>query len=392
MKSQDTFENLLISTLRNIKRNGLKVQQNNLMIGDSGTIFLLLFCKRHLVLDKKLKTDVTEMIIDGLNQCIDIVSSSVRINHIGDSEVSSLMFLLCYARKYQLLKGLGSLLEDLEQMTFNVFFHKLSAKNFDFFHGCSGDLIRLLLLDKIVHQNIFDYYLRMLIEHSKWDKIGIIWHSFDQNGAPFINLGLPHGLSGTLLLLLKLYQKGKLNNPKVIFDVANSLKKRQADGLKDGFFIPSTTNISGGDIKYSSLSWCYGDLVAAHAFFRLARLFRNHSYYNEGVKLISTALKREDWLANNPSPLSLCHGLPAIAYLFFKIFKVSGNEKCRQRSLYWFNRSIEYINVQYNSEDLFNENMYLKNSLMYGISGTAISLLSILRDTTYPEFDDLIML
>lgn len=391
MISQNRFSEYLVNFLKKLSQDDVLIEQNSLLLGDAGLLFLLLFCKKHVPIDTELKSHLDKIIVEGLNQCLDIVSTADVNNPIGDIQVSSVMLLLSYGGENQSIEEIEDLINELIPMIYRVFFYKLSSKNFDLFHGCSGDLVQLLNIE-VIDPSIFDYYIDTLISDAQSDDAGIVWHSVGKSGERYVNLGVPHGLCGILLILLKLFEKGRLKNVEIIYQVVNSLKNRSVDSAKYGFFFPGTTSVKGEDIKSSVLSWCYGDLGAAYAFLLFEKLFGESEFRTEGLKLTKNAIKRVDWLADNRSPLSICHGLPSIAYLFFKIFKVTGCERCRERSMYWTERSINFLEANYAPENISKAPIYLKNSLIYGIPGTAISLFSICQDRIYPEFDDLILL
>lgn len=244
----------------------------------------------------------------------------------------------------------------------------IRAQNYDLFQGAHGVMMYLMetqdLNDEIY--NVYVKNLRKNLENSGQlipSTIGVGRHN-----TPFlgVNLGIPHGVAGCILILLKMYQlKPEDQCRKIIGEAVSYLlgkaEKTEADEIRFSYS-------DHPESEFPPLAWCYGDLCSGYTLLKAGKILKDPALEKEGFRMLDATLDRTDFVKGD---LSMCHGPPCIAYLYCKAFQMSGMERYMTRSNYWKNQCGRVLEEL---EDRKREAFLGNTGLIYGYPGMFLAL------------------
>lgn len=201
-------------------------------------------------------------------------------------------------------------------------------------------------------------------------------HLFELPGYSdkILNLGTPHGITGILLMLLNIKEKGfNVNNDICysLFDIIFSYEFKDNKVFKCHF--PSKV-FQNGKCDPSGLSWCYGDLMIAYAMLKYGRLFKDENLLSKGDNILQNTIKMKVIHSEN---LILCHGYPSLSIIYDMIYKETGNRvffETAQKYKTKLMRSFYYSFYEYKKEKS-HKYFFEESSMFIGYSGFILTLL-----------------
>jgi hypothetical protein len=138
----------------------------------------------------------------------------------------------------------------------------------------------------------------------------------------YLDLGLAHGLAGTIALLALLSRTPPLQARACsLLEIAVPLLL----SFQNASEVPSFPYAIGGNgpEKPGRLAWCYGDPGMATALVLAGRLTQNSSWLDHGVAIACRAvpaLKRRATL----NEVMLCHGAAGIGHIYNRLYQCVG--------------------------------------------------------------------
>lgn len=251
----------------------------------------------------------------------------------------------------------------------------LNKNNLDYYHGASGYLFYFLMKNKFARLETLLLRYSQQVEKNLHE--GNWYTPFYQKGNTsimVINMGVPHGITGILLMLLLAIEKGMKATvtPTVIKICDFLLKSRFAESNKSLF--PSIIKQSGEKVD-SGIAWCYGDLMASYAILKTGLLL-NDIYYTElGYQMLLQLNERTDYLKED---LCLCHGYASLIVIYKKIHQLTGEKCFKQRCDFFYQNSIKIFESKmkkYQKEHAHCD-FFENPSLFAGFPGYFLSLLT----------------
>lgn len=244
----------------------------------------------------------------------------------------------------------------------------IRARNYDLFQGAYG-LMMYLIETQCLSGRIYDEYVKSL--QGNLDDSGQLIPSstaLGRHNTPFrgVNLGIPHGVAGCILMLLRLYEvQPKAYCQKIIKEAVDFLLRKARKSGSDDVRFPYSDH---PDSEFPPLAWCYGDLCSGYTLLKAGMVIQDSTTIAEGIRILDATLDRTDFVKGD---LSMCHGPPCIAYLYCKAFQISGMERYMTRSNYWKNqcgRVLEELGDRKREAFLGN------TGLIYGYPGMFLAL------------------
>lgn len=251
--------------------------------------------------------------------------------------------------------------------------------NLDYFSGAAGILNYFSGVKEYDEEinHLFDLYIDKIKSASDFS---VFKRENSNPHSSCINLGVPHGIMGAILLLLKLHRYRDVHQIRVSV-ICNLFEKlfesRNPEGSKA--ILPSYTGKTN-----TTLAWCYGDLPFLYGLIK-ARDEGIKDYSEEIEYMIERTCKRRDSMKDN---LSLCHGNTIVAYLYFKIWKRNQDPRCYEQFQYWKNESHKIWNNWCKNSHAFFDN----HSFINGYSGFLIAILTMEERLMTNEWDSCLML
>jgi hypothetical protein len=214
------------------------------------------------------------------------------------------------------------------------------------------------------------------LEQSKKKETSYYYHESENNSSQLVlNLGVPHGITGIILILTLIKEKNihGLEIDKLILFFVDKIISYESVNTE---FYFTTIIRSENEKTPSALAWCYGDLMAGYAIFKAGSMFNNTVYRDYGLKVLRKTTNRMDIYNDN---LVLCHGFPSIICIYDELFS-------QTKDIVFFNASKKWKVIAY-TEFKKEFNKYIKDnsvtntffnntSLFYGFPGFILSLIT----------------
>jgi hypothetical protein len=274
---------------------------------------------------------------------------------------------------------------------------EINLKNFDLFSGANGPMLFFLQENPPDNFNhIVNYYISGLVNSASYDNYGIKWLSAGyKNGVTYeknvLNFGIPHGMAGILLLLIQLDRFDDFQIKKIINQVVTSMVSRLNLDDKE-HQIPNMIFEDGSISDSKVMGWCYGVLSVGYALLKAAIMINDDITRLLSIKILKQSLSFNLQYDGSENKYSLCHGSTSIAYMYFKIFTLINDPEFLSKSFEWVNICLRNLPADNNEESLIKQiNFNYKNSLMYGLPGSLISLISIVEHEEC-SWDNLLLL
>lgn len=269
-------------------------------------------------------------------------------------------------------------IKDIDTILINQYTLMLENNNFDYFEGASGLLFYFLTKTKKMRSvNILvDRFLSSL-ESSKNKTNSYYYQDFKDPSQLCLNMGVPHGIIGIILTLLIIKEKKiECNIDETLFHFTKVMMSYEIKNKEIPFHFPSTI-LSSGEARPTRLAWCYGDIMAGYALYKLGVLYNNHFYYNHGLEVLRHTTFRKNQLLGNQN-LSLCHGYPAIICIYDEMYTRTHDNLFLSSANYY--RDIahkELKNICKEQEHLnkLPNSIFDNFSLFYGLPGLVLTLL-----------------
>ena len=346
--------------------NLLKLKKTNYQGLVSGKIGLALSCSYFYDLTKK--DFYHECLHDLLTESIESCKHNCTFGY-GLAGVAWMVELILH--KKDIFQNADEWLEDVNKILKQNLYSYLADNNFDLFSGGNGIIFYFLTMkNHKKNEEVINDYIRYLSERINKGQ----WASDYSNTGKLdvINLGVPHGLTGILLILL-------LINENTCADV-NCLIEKVADKIfsyckTDSFYhFPSSIPENKGSKSF--IGWCYGDLMTGYAFLKMSIKTNISKYRDLSLSILIDSTKRTDCHSH---VLPLCHGLSANALIYKSVFQITGKEIFIEASKKW--ESLAIASFQAKSEEYFKEKSHIdffeNPSLFYGSPGFYIALLTL---------------
>jgi len=261
----------------------------------------------------------------------------------------------------------------------------LTQNNYDYLHGFLGLLYVYsdLYSDKLTVSKLVNDFLSLSIEndiHLYWNDIHFTNRKNREVATVNVNFGLAHGLISYAVILAKCNKKFNLGIEDKIIKIINYYWDNKNEKECSSFF-PNALSISKSYEKESRLSWCYGDVGIAAGFLNLSFLLKNNEIKKMAIQILLKTVSRKNLIKTKIADTSLCHGVSGLIHIYKKFYVVLGINKFNESYLYW----MEVLNNYYESDVKFqychHKKGYTNNlSLLEGVSGTGLAILSTLTD------------
>jgi len=210
----------------------------------------------------------------------------------------------------------------------------------------------------------------------------------DETGARFLNSSGPitgniydmstaYGLSGILMILLKIYDLG-IKQEEIKSFVLEGVKYilkfyiAKPNPNKEQSMFALGVDKNGEDAQYSNmLAWCYGDMNQLALLITVANTFQMDEW-DRIIKNVTRSLCTRTFEESLVRDSHFSHGASGVAYLFQYLYDISGNEKFLTAKNTWLDTTMAQL-----SKDL-KENIYKNKETQFleGLVGVGFVLLS----------------
>ncbi len=289
--------------------------------------------------------------------------------------------------------------EDIDLILEHALSKEIIANNYDFLHGSIGIGIYFLKLYKINPkksllqiEKLLDYLEKVAL-FDKED--GIKWGRIKNSKVEY-DISLSHGMSSIIVFLSQVTYLEEIDNTRVIkmLNMAiNYVLSQRIDVQQHGSYFPYVAIESSDFLRKSRLAWCYGDLGIAIALWQAGNALDRNDIRSFSIEVLRYNSTRKDLESNLVMDAGICHGTAGISQIFYRMYKETQIEQFLETYEYWNDqtKSMSYHKVGlagYMAFDIRHNKWYNTRSLLEGISGIGLSLLS----TINADWDEAILL
>jgi len=271
-------------------------------------------------------------------------------------------------------------------------------QNYDFMHGALG--VGLYFLKSKTNtkyiQELIDYlYLTAVKDSSnrifKWKSV-----IDDEKNLLGYNIALSHGMSSIVIFLSRVILNG-INDEKIfkmLSGTLNYILNQQIDFMKYGSCFPNHSLESSDNVLKSRLAWCYGDLGIGIALWQAGKGTDNSFWKEKGIEILLQSTRRRSYKDSFVIDAGICHGSAGVATIFHRMYLETSREEFKDATYYWITQTLNFSRFDdglagYKTH--FKDTWIIDYSLLTGISGIGLVLLSFLEDNQQ-SLDEMLLL
>lgn len=298
------------------------------------------------------------------------------------SGAAGFAWVLQYLHKKQFIAlDINAELADMDEYLFHSALSQMDNDLLDYLHGALGILhyFTFRMSDEKIRRYA-DTLIEKLNSKTVRDEKGLRFNSHISEGheKETFNLGLSHGLSGILLILVNAWE---YSEKKVIIEqmLEEGIRyllhyRRDADYSTRRYnFFPFTVHKqTGEEMGNSRLAWCYGDLGEVLLLNRAGELLQQSNYTRLAQLIGLQTLMRKEQSATLVSDAHFCHGSSGLARFYRVLYDITGQQAYKTGSDYWIEQTLLYLEQEIPSGVYTNK----EHDFLEGLLGVAFTLLS----------------
>ncbi|TYZ12652.1 hypothetical protein FY528_04985 [Hymenobacter lutimineralis] len=292
----------------------------------------------------------------------------------------------------------ATLIDDVRPLIIASLDNTYFSRSYDLFYGFIGTSLFLREDTETDHRLLQADLLQRLEQTAIPMHVGVAWNiSLDNDQILAVSLGLAHGSPSIIMFLLGLHQQGvePVRCRKLLDQAMAFLLSQEMQGeisLFPGRIVATQIETP------SRLGWCYGDLGIAYVVLRVAAYFQDEVLCQHGLRIAYHAARRDCESAmvvrnTDTEPkidISFIHGTAGIAFLFRRVFEITGEATFERRAQEWLALTLENVGPQvelleanfsikpFDSTDSETGNRFLaleqRFGLLEGLAGTGLVL------------------
>ena len=347
-----------------------------------------------------------------LQRCHDFITQAID-NHYQlypsytiSNGYAGLAWILDFYQKRGILDIDDGFFSEIQEYMFKSALTDLTNGNYDYLHGGMSPVIFALnRLPDPIAVNYLTSTVEALSKIKISDDSGTRWEDKvsefkrDNFEGPMFNLGLSHGMTSIINMLLRINKAGICTAETSLLaqDSLNWLMKCKIEGAtKRGIYptcIFSTPQRNNGAGR---LAWCYGDLGIAWTLLKAGEILNSNLFREEAVQLIQFSTERQDALLDPNFDAGFCHGSSGIAYMLKKFHAETNIPSCVDAHNFWLLQTLKMANSSdgvagYKMYNPIHEIKWTKDfGLLQGIAGVGLVLIDHLSG--FNSWDECLLL
>ena len=275
----------------------------------------------------------------------------------------------------------------------------MHVNDYDYLHGSLG--VALYFLKKNPNHPFLHEFIEFVYHKAEKDFLNHIfkWKTpYGKDRVYDYYLSLSHGMTSMALFLCRFVQSESLSASNdcltMLEGCMNYILLQEIDYMQYGSFFSNTGLESNHPHVPSRVAWCFGDLGIAWALWQSGIAVKNRQWQDKAIAIMKHATQRVNREQTMVADCGLCHGSAGIAMVFRRFYLETREPIFHDAWRHW---NVFTLNFQRFDDGSAGFKTYesgkWKNdiSLLTGISGIGLSLLSFLRDDLQ-EWDELFLL
>ncbi len=213
------------------------------------------------------------------------------------------------------------------------------------------------------------------------DKPWIVSAIGNANEKKIVNLGLSHGQAGFMILLMRAYTLGGIQErvKEKLLRNAHYLLGFKSDALAgtDCNFFPSFVDpVTNKYTTNNRLAWCYGDLGQVLFLHKAADFFNDAGFSAAANSICTASADRTSFDATLLEGAQICHGTGGVSHFYRLLGEISGLECCNNAAAFWMEQTINNIDRELETD--INPGSRL--NMVEGLPGIGLALMSYLAE------------
>ena len=361
--------------------------------GEFGILLFLFYYSRysknktHILLTEKYAERLLELFIEKEKM------------HTFCSGFSGILYLFEFLRENDIIDlDISGIQQILEKYIVARMRQDIKQQNFDFMHGAIG--VGLYFLKRKTNPEYIHELVEFLYSIAEKDNDNHIfkWKSVidDEKNLSGYNISLSHGMSSIIIFLSRVILNG-IKDEKV-FEVLSCtvsyILAQQIDFMQYGSCFPIYSLESSDNVLKSRLAWCYGDLGIGMSLLQAGKAIDNKEWKEKGLEILLKSTKRRSYQDSFVVEAGICHGSAGIELIFRRMYLEMGLDEFNDASKYWITKTLDFSQFEdglAGYKTLFKDTWICEYSLLAGISGIGLVLLSYLENSTQ-DWDEMLLL
>lgn len=212
------------------------------------------------------------------------------------------------------------------------------------------------------------------------------------------HLSLSHGMTSMVLFLCRLMKSKSINASNdclsMLEGCMNYILMQEIDPTQYGSYFSNRSLEDNYLPVQSRLAWCFGDIGIAWALWQTGIAINNRPWQDKAIEIMEYATRRVNGEQTWVNDCGICHGSAGIAMVFRRFYLETHGKIFHDAWIYWINFTLNFNRFDdglagYKTLELREWKNDL--SLLTGISGIGLSLLSFMRDDLQ-EWDELFLM
>lgn len=259
-------------------------------------------------------------------------------------------------------------LNTLDELLINEFLLYLTQGEFDYLLGMGGITFYFIHRPKS-GQKIMEWYVDAVAKYLS------VLGSIDVPVCE-INLGVAHGLTGILLLLLRIRERNNIPTDLALRACMAQIIRCANPLNKHSYVFPAAVDANRTHLGRSGLSWSYGDLITSYSMLKYAQALGDNEINALAIQVLKSSLNRTDWAKNS---LTICDGPVSIFHILRRIRQLVPECISTEMLGIYFESAKHAFTETYRQFCMhnYNQHFFEDASLLYGYSGALLSLAAI---------------
>jgi lantibiotic modifying enzyme len=277
----------------------------------------------------------------------------------------------------------------------------MHVNDYDYLHGSLG--VVLYFLKKNPNHPFLSEFVEFLYHTAEKDSLNhtVKWktpYGIKEKRVYDYHLSLSHGMTSMVIFLCRLLKSESFSASNdcltMLEGCMNYILLQEIDHTQYGSWFSNKSLESDDSPMQSRLAWCFGDLGIASALWQAGIAVNNRPWQDKAIEIMKHAARRVNREQTALYDCGICHGSAGIA-MVFRRFYLETREKIFHNA--WFHWVDFTLNFKRFDDGLAGfktfEIQEWKNdiSLLTGISGIGLMLLSFIRDDLQ-EWDELFIM
>jgi lantibiotic biosynthesis protein len=293
------------------------------------------------------------------------------------------------------------ILKDCDKTLISAIENNINNDSLDYLHGSLG--IAYYFYDREKQKKLENGKYKFIFENIlvQIDTYIANVDAYDLNSKKdfFLNLGFAHGILSLIVFLSKNIKQDEIRITKQLKNLIRILLRYETPYSSSISKFPSIVNFKNSTVsaqQYSiPLGWCYGDTITAYSIYVAGEALQDQRLIKKAMDVGLSSCERLSGTTSKVVDACFCHGSSGVAYLYKRLYELSGNYSFKKSYNFWIKKTIELCNFKDGIAGYkkFSGEEYVNNiGILDGAAGPAIVLLDYVNPINTSSWEKIFMI